>query len=178
MDNEERTYFNHLKKLVRFPQSKDYELLLEHLWRKEYYGLIPNDQNREKDGIFLRDVIGPDVDYAIFGPCRVLEMLIALSNRMEFELFGTEFDKSYVSLFWEMINNLGLLDFDNLTVIYDAKELELDHILTDWLDRKYSSDGTGGIFPIKGWKRGVDRRQNNVEIWYQMMLYLSKNYEV
>lgn len=176
MDKEEKPYFNYLVSLIKNKNSKEFQLLLERLWDKEYYSVLPNDQNREKDGIFLREEFG--IDSYTFGPCRVLEMIIGVSRRAEYEVSGTELEKSSRDFFWELINNLGLLKFDNLSVVMDAQILELDTILTNWLDRKYKLDGCGGIFPIQKWKQGVDMPQNKVEVWYQMMLYLSKNYKI
>ena len=174
MEKNERSYYNYLVRLVRTPESKRYTLLLEHLWRKEYYSILPNDQNRVKDGLFLRREVNEGQD---FGPCRVLEMLIALSRRMEFQLYGTDYDKTYKDLFWELVNNLDLIKFDNIEAAKDAMYLEIDHILTNWIERRYSPDGYGGIFPLNKWKKNDDK-QTEVEIWYQMMLYLSENYAI
>ena len=174
MEKNERSYYNYLVRLVRTPESKRYTLLLEHLWRKEYYSILPNDQNRVKDGLFLRREVNEGQD---FGPCRVLEMLIALSRRMEFQLYGTDYDKTYKDLFWELVNNLDLIKFDNIEAAKDALYLEIDHILTNWIERRYSPDGYGGVFPLNKWKKN-DGKQTEVEIWYQMMLYLSENYAI
>lgn len=174
MEKNERSYYNYLVRLVRTPESKRYTLLLEHLWRKEYYSILPNDQNRVKDGLFLRREVNEGQD---FGPCRVLEMLIALSRRMEFQLYGTDYDKTYKDLFWELVNNLDLIKFDNIEAAKDAMYLEIDHILTNWIERRYSPDGYGGVFPLNKWKKD-DGKQTEVEIWYQMMLYLSENYAI
>ena len=174
MEKNERSYYNYLVRLVRTPESKRYTLLLEHLWRKEYYSILPNDQNRVKDGLFLRREVNEGQD---FGPCRVLEMLIALSRRMEFQLYGTDYDKTYKDLFWELVNNLDLIKFDNIEAAKDAMYLEIDHILTNWIERRYSPDGYGGVFPLNKWKKNDDK-QPEIEIWYQMMLYLSENYAI
>lgn len=178
MDKEEKLYFRYLISLVKIPESKNFHLLLERLWNKEYYSILPNDQNREKDGLFLRQEFEQGSYQYDFGPCRILEMLIALSRRTEYELMGTEFNKTSTDLFWEMLENLGLLKFDNFGVAKDTQTLEIDDILTNWIERRYDIDGSGGIFPIKRWKRGVDLPQNKVEVWYQMMAYLSKNYQI
>ena len=175
MEKEEKKYYNYLVRLVRTPESKRYTLLLEHLWRKEYYSILPNDQNRAKDGLFLRREVNEGQD---FGPCRVLEMFIALSRRMEFQLYGTDYDKTYKDLFWELVNNLDLIKFDNLEADKDAMYLEIDHILTNWIERRYSPDGHGGVFPLKNWQKSSGIEQTEVEIWYQMMLYLSENYAI
>ena len=177
MEKEEKKYYNYLVRLVRTPESKRYTLLLEHLWRKEYYSILPNDQNRAKDGTFLRREVDYGDEYD-FGPCRVLEMLIALSRRMAFELYGTEYDKTYKDLFWELIDNLGLTYFVNLEAAKDAMYLEIDHILTNWIERRYSPDGHGGVFPLNNWQKSSGIEQTEVEIWYQMMLYLSENYAI
>lgn len=178
MEKEERLYFNYLAKQVRIKGVKNYQLLLERLWDKEFYGIIPNDQNREKDGIFLRQEFMEDDEIYDFGPCRVLEMLIALSKRMEFELFGSDYNKSACDLFWEMLENLGLKRFDNVSVLIDASRLDLDHILTDWLDRKYAHNGEGSTFPLSKWRKRKHPNLDEVEVWYQMMLYLAENYEI
>lgn len=175
MEKNERSYYNYLVRLVRTPESKRYTLLLEHLWRKEYYSILPNDQNRAKDGLFLRREVNEGQD---FGPCRVLEMLIALSRRMEFQLYGTDYDKTYKDLFWELVYNLDLIKFDNLEAAKDAMYLEIDRILTNWIERRYSPDGHGGVFPLNNWQKSSGIEQTEVEIWYQMMLYLSENYPI
>ena len=175
MEKNERSYYNYLVRLVRTPESKRYTLLLEHLWRKEYYSILPNDQNRAKDGLFLRREVNEGQD---FGPCRVLEMLIALSRRMEFQLYGTDYDKTYKDLFWELVSNLDLIKFDNLEAAKDAMYLEIDRILTNWIERRYSPDGHGGVFPLNNWQKSSGIEQTEVEIWYQMMLYLSENYPI
>ena len=171
----ERKYYNYLVRLIKTPESNKYTSLLNRLWKKEYYSIIPNDQNREKDGLYLRQEFGIDLD---LGPCRVLEMLIALSRRMEFQLYGTDYNKSYKNLFWELIDNLDLIRFDNLEAAKDEIYLEIDHILTSWIERRYSPNGIGGVFPLKKWRNSVSMDQTEVEIWYQMMLYLSENYEI
>lgn len=177
MNKNEQRYVNHLKEMVKTATSSEFDVLLERLWKKEYYSVLPNDQNRAKDGVFLRDETADQLDYE-FGPCRILEMLIALSLRMEYQLDGTNYQLSYVDIFWELLDNLGLLRFDNVTALTDEQNHELNEMLNNWLDRNYSANGMGGIFPIHGWQRGVDKPQYKVEIWYQMMLYLAKSYEL
>ena len=175
MEKEEKKYYDYLVRLIRKKESNNYLLILRYLWKKEYYGILPNDQNREKDGIYLRQEFGAEMN---FGPCRILEMLIALSRRMEFQLYGTDYNKSYKDLFWELFDNLGLTKFDNLETVKDSTYLEIDHILVNWLERRYSPNGFGSIFPIKKWRKGIDEPQTNVETWYQMMLYLGENYKI
>ena len=70
-------------------------------------------------------------------------------------------------LFWSMINNLGLNRMDDES--YDSFEVE--DRLDIFMNREYKPDGTGGLFKLR--KTRHDLR--NVEIWYQMMWYLSEN---
>ena len=79
MEKAERKYLNHLIELVR-REDEDYIFLLEVLWRKEFYSLVNNDDNRAKDGIILRSEAGFDDNLVDFGPCRCLEMLIYSGN--------------------------------------------------------------------------------------------------
>lgn len=67
--------------------------------------------------------------------------------------------------FWNMITNLGLGDmYDNR---YDERTVA--KIIDIFLDRRYSSDGTGSLFKIRGCQ--YDMRE--VEIWHQMCWYLA-----
>jgi hypothetical protein len=95
-------------------------------------------------------------------PCSVLEMLIALATRFAYLTFdpinGSEPKK--VESFWELINNLKLSSFHTKNV----------GIINDFLERQYSSDGYGGLFPLEFPKED----QRHVEIWYQMMAYINE----
>jgi hypothetical protein len=173
-DKTEESYANYLKTEVQNHESPYYEILLDILWQKEFYSVLPNDQNRAEDGLMLRDGVFYE-GRELFGPCRMLEMLIALSKRMEWNISGTGYDVDYVDLFWEFLDNLDLLIFTDSNVT-EENELEIHSILLKFLERQYLSDGRGSIFPIKNWRRGVYKPQHKIELWYQMMQYLSINY--
>ena len=74
-------------------RAYEYDKLLAHLHGIEFYSLVPNDDNRGVDGeqmrtIFL-DEVGPQGSTSLpNGPCTVLEMLIGVAQRLEFELEG------------------------------------------------------------------------------------------
>lgn len=134
--------------------------------------LIPNDDNRIEDGIELRERFEEESlfdDYSCLGgPCSVLEMMIALSYRME-ENFGYE---DHIYWFWDMMRNLGLDEFtDNRYFDLDGQS-EVNHILRDFRMRKYGKDGCGGLFP----RRNPERDQRRLEIWVQMNNYLIEKY--
>lgn len=182
MDSFEKKYLYWLASLVKLDDEK-YSILFETLWNKEFYSIFPNDDNREIEGRQLRekwsDKIGIDFKKtAEFGPCRVIEMLIALSQRMEFELYGSDYNKTSADLFWEFVNNLGLKKYTNKVIVNENSFGDIDMILTRWLDRKYDRDGFGGIFPLKYWAKSGLRSQYDTEIWYQMCAYLAENYPI
>lgn len=167
MEKAERKYLNYLIELVR-REDEDYIFLLEVLWRKEFYSLVNNDDNRAKDGIILRSEAGFDDNLVDFGPCRCLEMLIYLAKRCEFELYNGEITACFRDIFWELISNLGLEKYSKRGWKGTNVYFEIDEILNIWLERRYDEDGKGNIFPLKD----PIKDQKTVEIWYQMQSYL------
>lgn len=152
--------------------------LLETLYSKEFYSIVPNDDNRVEDGIKLREDFFDDTIHTIpsFLPCSVLEMLIALAHRMDHILFDNSVGEQTGKWFWIMVGNLRLkADGKDM---YDVEKQGYinDIILEAFLERQYGEDGGGelhGLFPLK--KALGD--QKKVEIWYQMMQYIDENYE-
>lgn len=156
-----------------------YQHLLSFLFNMEFYWFDENetDESRSEDGKRLREefLIENDLEpIDIFqGPCRVLEMLVALARRAEFTLYDPwKGDRTY-KWFWIFMKNLGLdyLTDDNCT---SEAENYVRMVVTRWLDRQFDSDGNKSPFPIK--KRHEDMRK--VDIWYQMQWYLAENFEV
>ena len=45
----------------------------------------------------------------------------------------------------------------------------VNDVITRFLEREYDSDGKGGLFTIRGWKRDA----RTAEIWHQLMAYLN-----
>lgn len=154
-----------------------YELGQE-LFYTEFKALLPMDENRALDGIALRDDFILDCewfqDYPDM-PCSVLEMLIALAQRMDFEL--TDLDSSgdnTAKYFWEMLDNLGLSHLSD--DVYSLRNGEEKTILalSRLVARTYQYNGEGGLFPLKC----PMEDQREVEIWYQMCAYLTENYTI
>ena len=104
-------------------------------------------------------------------PCSVLEMLIALAQRIEYILADPVFDDRTQQWFWGMIENLGLEPFANNDFYAVEKKYHNNIILDRLLERRYLRTGTGGLFPL----RTVHEDQTKIEIWYQMMAYLDEN---
>jgi len=153
--------------------TKSYWKLFRQLYSKEFIWLVPNDDNRVEDGRALRleylNQVESDeaLDSWLGLGCSVLEMLIALSRRAEFQ---TEI--SSVEWFWTFLKNLSLSHFtDHKYNRYS--DSEIDDILESLIFRTYDSDGRGGIFPINDPRQGDQR---HIEIWDQMSIYLFENY--
>lgn len=91
-------------------------------------------------------------------PCTVLEMMIALSLAME-NIMGEPGNDHPERWFWEMIDNLGLRNYSEQSVIDNVGK---------WMARDYDKDGRGGIFPLN---RPL-RNQRTVPIWEQAGSYM------
>ena len=162
-------YLDFLCKMVG--RYREYFLLLEHLHRIEFYSLIPYDENRAYDGEELWELYircsEPPVPRR---PCTVLEMLIGLSKRLEYCLLDTPWERDLGGWFWILIDNLDLLGFHN----EGYNEHVVDFRVINFLDRRYSRNGDGGLFPLSKFKGDV----RDIEIWKQMNIWLSENYPV
>lgn len=170
-------YFEWLCGLVG--RTYEYRRLLEELHRVEYYSLIPNDDNRGEDGLQLRDKFtdeeGPQaLSQSQNNRCTVLEMLIGLSLRLEFETLQSRWEKTPSEWFWILIDNLGLEWCDNLAFEEHDICYTFETTIKKLLERGYESDGNGGLFPLKNPKKD----QRKIEIWYQMSAYMLENYPI
>ena len=160
-------------------RTYEYSILLEYLHGIEFYSLVPNDDNRSADGEHLRYIfeneVGPSGAPSVpDGPCTVLEMLIGLSYRLEFELLGGQFERPAGDWFWVLIDNLGLDFADDIQFGRPETAMEVHNIVMKMLERRYDTAGNGGLFPIK--KPSKDQRR--VEIWYQMSAWVNEKYPI
>ena len=172
-DIEER-YFDWICEVMDKENSRKYSKLLGYLFSREFEYSVPRDENRAVDGIELRHRFGrlngiPNdiVDDALeHRPCSVLEMMAALCIRIEESIMtNPNYGDRTAYWFWEMIINLGLrtMTDDNF------KEPVASTIVNRLLNRTYAENGRGGLVTV--YRPGVDLRA--VEIWYQVMWYLS-----
>ena len=167
-------------------KRREYHELIDALWAIPFRATLGNDIDRAKEGLELRntynsilsrkagdgDFITPDV-HEIFGECRVLEMLVALSMRMYDIMMYTDVYNSVSTWFWAIMDLVGFDSLDDLnwisgmsgtfTIVRDICEDIMDH-------RYILDDGTqvvyGGWFRVRNWQ--------NMEIWYQMSAYLQR----
>lgn len=173
-DEIKAEYFEWLTYIVGLDRNS--MLLAKELHGKEFYSVMGNDYNRAEDGKHLRDIFADESffrDYTCLDmPCSVLEMLIALAIRIEAILEEPDIENRTQQWFWELLRNLGLDKFTDDEFYPNGGPEEVNRILTDLMERQYSRNGQGGLFPLKVAKKD----QRKVEIWYQLSAYLLENY--
>lgn len=163
-------YFNWLRSIIGSGEDRKWESTLRMLYYFTFRSFVPNDENRGADGLELRKLFEKETGMRMkmqeFNrPCSVLEMLIALAQKMS---FLTTFDPAdddvdeIINNFWLMVSNLGLKPYQRAAA-NNAEKIE------NFLGRNYLRDGTGGIFPLHNPR--LDQRE--VELWYQMQEYIS-----
>lgn len=146
--------------------ARTYWSLLRQLFKTEFVWLIPNDDNRIEDGRDLRyefieeSGADPSDDWMTL-QCSMLELLIGLSRRLDFEADGGS-----RRWFWTLLENLDLHNLNDSE--YDNQEEFVDDVLANVIWRTYDYDGSGGLFPLEH----PDRDQTQVELWYQLSAYL------
>lgn len=171
-------YFEWLCSLIRDSKPKknvSYRNLMVYLYHTEFSFILPMDENRCVDGIDLRYRFGYEhnieapviASYLDNSPCSVLEMMVALAFRCEEHImFNPEDGVRSGRWFWQMIQNLGLSE------MYDSKYDEelVNSIIWRFLNRGYDHDGEGSLVYIPNSQYDL----RTMEIWYQMMRYLSE----
>ncbi len=131
---------------------------------------VSRDENRAQDGIDLRWRYSylngyDDLSDFLSGPCSVLEMMVALAIKCEEIMDDATYGDRTGQWFWQMVVSLGLggMYDEAFDKGYSIQCIER------FLDRRYSSNGRGGLFTV----RGAHRDMRDLEIWYQMDDYLN-----
>lgn len=148
--------------------SKSFRNLTHILYTTEFLWIVPNDDNRIEDGKSLRHEFVSDMELT---PCRadhmwfnlgcsMLELLVVLSRRLEFEI-GEPIEDAFM----ELLDNLGLAGLNDQC---DIPEEEVREILHNVIWRTYHEDGVGGLFPLDN----PQEDQRKVELWYQLSAYI------
>ena len=108
-------YFEWLTNLIcgnKYSNDISYRKLFEYLHGTDFIFVLPMDQNRAEDGISLRYHFALEIGYehipeSLYGPCSVLEMLIALATKCEDYMDDTDYGDRTKQWFWNMLKNLG-----------------------------------------------------------------------
>lgn len=145
--------------------------LLEQMFKTKFDWMIPNDDNRVEDGLALRRRFqfetGQDISSGDWMDldCSFLEMLVALSQRLSFQI-----DEDVPNCFWHILRNIGI-DENCQDGLIDHEYV--DDALNRVIWRNYEADGSGGLFPLQN----PDRDQRGVELIYQLYRY-SMEYDI
>lgn len=171
-DEVQWMYFDWLLDLV---DEMNHKQLLIYLHTLDYRWGIKNDINRAMDGVALRDRFNWEGQYKAYQlgeePCSVLEFIIGVASRMDGSVAGMGDGEITDIWFWNLMENLGLDKFDDVTLISEGCCGAIDDIINRLLDRTYESNGYGGLFPLNS----TDEDQRGVEVWYQMSEYIIEN---
>ena len=161
--------------LCHFIGCKNYRKLLFFLFSIDFQYTNPMDGNRYEDGVNLRYRFADDKGYHYRHvsawlddvPCSMLEMMVALSLRIEEEIAGDpEYGDQTDKWFKVMLNSSGLSEFDDEH--YDEREAV--EIAKRIMRHGYQRNGDGGLFRLRHSRRDL----RSVEIWYQAMWYLNE----
>lgn len=169
----ERNTNHYFKWLCNFVYHQDsnpsYSKLLEYLYEKPFLWILPLDQNRYSDGINMREnyyrTHTGDHHTEKVGDCSILEMMVALSNRLEDQIMQDhDIGNRTPQWFWQMVMCLGLgkMTDDRFDPMY------CDQVIDIFLSRTYQKNGRGGLFTTKDPE--IDMAK--AEIWYQAQWYL------
>lgn len=158
-----------------------YHMLMRKLWSIPYEqidGGVGNDRDRLSEGLELRiryDYIlsrnsglesSKVVDTAaMFGPCRVLEVLVTLAMHMYDIMQDTDIYNSVSRWFWEIMSNVGFESLDD-DVFESRDEALIEGVVDNILSGNGGKGRPGGWFFIENWQE--------MEVWYQMHEYISK----
>ena len=163
----------YVKWLIDRIDASDYDQLAIVLFNIDFYwdAHIPMDENRNDDGIYLRNTYMAETNRVIdsvlpSSRATVLEVLIAFAERTHFIT-----SEMYSANHWFMMF-LENLDIDWYDYHYvDVQGIDCDDIdqkVHQFLNREYNFDGSnGGLFVVN--EPPQDLR--DVELWYQMQFW-------
>ena len=169
-------YFNHLVDIVvdKEHDKVDYIPLLDKLHHIPFKVIIDMDENRVLDGAFLRKKWTVDeglYDYIYEfkdDPVSVFEVLVALAERIEYQVGNIMLGDHTSERFWDLLKNLDIEKYTS----DNYKPLNIEEKVNVWMERKFEYNGKGSIFPVSK----PEKDQRTREIWGQMGEYLMEKY--
>lgn len=166
-------YLNWLSSKALMPYERArYNKLLSTLYFTRFYYTMPMDENRNIDGLELRNEYSQETgnilnDYTSLSPyqANLLEVMVALSIHCDQTIMTTKSTNTY---FWfkEILSDIGLLRCTDDDFPVQFVELKLNNLI----QRRYDFDGKGGFFYIKD--SPIDLR--TVDLGTQRSWFLNK----
>jgi hypothetical protein len=175
MEQEELLNKEYFDWLCSYVGGRSRRKLLQFLYRTPFVYTVPLDGNRYEEGVNLRYQFGDEkhIHYRyVTGwldnrDCSVLEMMVALSLRIETHITGDP-DYGDRTSFWfnEMLKSMHL---DTMVDSFFNEE-EAEERVSCMLQRRYLRNGDGGLFTLKRTRKDL----RHVEIWYQAMWFIDE----
>lgn len=147
------------------PRGLSFHRLLTFLYNQNFTPSCELDGARAEDGLDLRyrfaqtqNIVYQDVQDAFAGiPCSMLEMMVALSIRIEEHILEDAASGNRVGQwFWNMVVSLGLVAMDDTRFNEERAQSVLDRFNA----REYQPNGAGGLFTLMHPKE--DGRMHNM----------------
>jgi len=168
----------HLKGITEEYSDCTFFTLAGKLYSTEFKALVKGDDNRAADGKKLRywfSMLGSAFSNydAINKPnCSVLEMLVALVQRMERSILSCNDNQMNMKdMFWIIMNNIGILKSDSDKNIDLERSIFIQNAIEKANNRAYGDDGKGSFFTPKK----PPKNFKNLELWYQMQNFVLEN---
>lgn len=166
-------YFEWLVDLTGCDDSKAMLNILHHI---PFRSPVPMDGNRAEDGLYLRVLYDNDHNVEVRhldGSCSVLEFLIGMADRVN---HYSSYERDPGHWFRVFLHNMGIErytdDLFSKEIAYDVERVIYDRV-DILLDRRYSSDGSGGgLFVVDD----PPHDMRTAEYWWQMQYWLIENY--
>lgn len=155
--------------IYQFVGGKGYRKMLHTLYDVEFFTTDELDENRIYDGCKLRYRFGEEakIPNSVMNKkldestCSVLEVMVALSIRMEDTIMGDpDYGDRTTMWFWTMVKSLGLYDMKDDVFDYDYTM----HTISRLLHKDYEPNGEGSLFTV----RNSNKDFRDMDIWYQM----------
>lgn len=180
MTNHYPDYFLWLCDLIA--PSGSYTKLLYILYTTPFYWSVHLDDDRNTDGLRLRDIYmhhTPVSNSVPYGNSSVLEVIIALAIMIEDQLMhDPRLGDRTSEWFWMMISNLGLTgrikDFSDEKWNDFQDPFTVQEVVDKWLRRDYDPSGYGGLFPLQN----ASNDQRNVSLLYQIHAFFQEKFGV
>ena len=166
-------YYDWLCEIINVKENL-YDILIHELYSIDFLWKLPLDSDRNYDGLILRD------EYYSYQSepndnkrCSVLEVLIALSRKMDYILDDDDRGDRTRIWFWEMIDNLDLMKFtdDRICDMFGsgwATTNEIHKIIDIWMNRNFEYNGKGSPFPLDN----PLEDQRNLDLIRQLNAYI------
>ena len=170
---ETQLYYNWLYDIVcgkRVSGGPRYHRLFTFLFNEEFVPGCSMDIERANDGFALRSRFEESYNVKLERTkcCSMLEMMIALSDRIERAIMmDRDMGDRTGQWFWNMVVSLGFSSSDDRS--FDEEKARA--IMERFNCKGYASNGVGGLFTVH---TDVDMRK--LDIWYQAMTYLNENF--